>query len=288
MRRKAAKNAFATKKKEVADRIETELRKIISDQTGARGASIQKRIDNEADIMNAQRLANQALSNLGIKPGTGAVTANAIYKTFATDEGAEPASEEPSQAEEEEVVSAESGSEPEPAAEGQSYDIDSIIAERDAGNLAPLIKSIYEQESSSGKADTSKQNYAGAKGPMQVTKDTFDNMKDAGMLPEDYSFDNVSHLADAGFVLIQDLARRYGNDPEKIAAAYYGGPRAVTERGIRRERRDPKNPKAPTVRQYADQVLARLMPTAQAGGMARGGVVYSPAEEMLLKRYANR
>jgi hypothetical protein len=273
MRRKAAKNAFATKKKEVADRIETELRKIISDQTGARGASIQKRIDNEADIMSAQRLANQALSNLGIKPGTGAVTTNAIYKAFASDEGAEPAGEEPSQAEEEEVVSAESGSEPEPAAEEQSYDIDSIIAERDAGDLAPLIKSIYEQESSSGKVDTSKQNYAGAKGPMQVTKDTFDNMKDAGMLPEDYSFDNVSHLAQAGVVLIQDLARRYDNDPEKIAAAYYGGPKAVTKSGIRREQRDKKNPKAPTVGEYADQVLARLMPTAQAEGMAEGGLV---------------
>jgi hypothetical protein len=296
MRRRAAKNAFASKKKEVADRIETELRKIMTDQTGARAASIQKRIDNEADIMSAQRFANQALKNLGIKPGTGAVTANTIYKAFATDGGTEPTGEEPSQLEEEEVVTAESGSEPEPAAEEQSYDIDSIIAERDAGGLAPLIKSIYEQESSSGKADTSKENYAGAKGPMQVTRTTFDNMKDAGMLPEDYSFDNVSHLADAGVVLIQDLARRYGNDPEKIAAAYYGGPKAVTKSGIRRGQRDKENPKAPTVGQYADQVLARLMPTAQASGMAKGGVVEDKTDytqynsrilRALIKRYGN-
>jgi hypothetical protein len=98
-------------------------------------------------------------------------------------------------------------------------------------------------------------------------------MRAAGMIPEDYSFDNQSHLAEAGVALIQDLARRYGNDPEKIAAAYYGGPAAVTEGGIRRTRRDPKNPKAPTVGEYADQVLSRLIPEAQAAGMARGGPV---------------
>jgi hypothetical protein len=156
--------------------------------------------------------------------------------------------------------------------------------------------SIYEQESSSGKADTNKENYATAKGPMQVTRDTFNGMRMAGLIPENYSFDNQSHLAEAGVALIQDLARRYGNDPEKIAAAYYGGPRAVSERGIRRERRDPKNPKAPTVGQYADQVLARLMPTAQASGMAEGGAVEDTTDytqyndrilRALIKRYGN-
>jgi hypothetical protein len=131
----------------------------------------------------------------------------------------------------------------------------------------------------------------------------------------------------------------FDNDPEKIAAAYYGGPSAVSESGIRRDRGDPKNPNAPTVGEYADQVLARIMPTAQASGMTKGGVVedktdytqynsrilralikrygseqkarqvmrdtdagellkimreeesaskYTPAEELLLRRYANR
>jgi hypothetical protein len=287
--RKAAKNAFAKKRKEVSDRIETELRKIITDRSGGRAASIQARIDNEAGIMDAQRLANQALKNLGIKPGTGAVTANTIYKAFATDKGADAESGEPSEAAGEEGLVPGAEGEPESAADGESYNMDAIIADRGADDLAPLIKSIYEQESSSGKAQNlDQENYAGAKGPMQVTRTTFDNMKDAGMLPEDYSFDNVSHLAEAGVVLIQDLARRYGNDPAKIAAAYYGGPRAVTEQGIRRDRRDPKNPKAPSVGEYADQVLARLMPTAQATQMARGGAVYDPAEQLLLKRYANR
>lgn len=287
--RKAAKNAFAKKRKEVSDRIEEQLRKIITDRSGGRAASIQTRIDNEADIMDAQRLANQALRNLGIKPGTGAVTANTIYKAFATDKDADAVSEEPLEPEGEEGLVPGPEGEPESAVDGESYNMDAIIADRGADDLAPLIKSIYEQESSSGKAkNLDQENYAGAKGPMQVTRTTFNNMKDAGMLPEDYSFDNISHLAEAGVVLIQDLARRYGNDPAKIAAAYYGGPSAVTAQGIRRNRRDPKNPKAPTVGEYADQVLARLMPTAEATQMARGGVAYDPAEQALLMRYANR
>jgi hypothetical protein len=224
--------------------------------------------------MDAQRLANQALQNLGIKPGTGAVTANTIYKAFATDKGADAVSEEPSGAEGEEGLVPGPEGEPESAVDGESYNMDTIIANRGADDLAPLIKSIYEQESSSGKAkNLDQENYAGAKGPMQVTRDTFDNMKDAGMLPEDYSFDNVSHLAEAGVVLIQDLAKRYGNDPQKIAAAYYSGPRAVTDKGIRRDFRDLQNPKAPTVGQYVDQVLSRMMPTAEASQMAEGGLV---------------
>ena len=226
-----------------------------------------------------------------------------------------------------------------PQGSGNSYNIDDIISSRNAEDLAPIIKSIYEQESSSGKVDTSKENYAGAKGPMQVTRKTFDDMRGSGLIPENYSFDNPSHLAEAGVALIQDLARRYSNNPEKIAAAYYGGPDAVKDGVVSRSRRDPVNPKAPTVGEYTDKVLSRLMPTAEAKGMAKGGVVedktdytqynsrilralikrygseqkarqvmrdtdagellkimreeesaskYTPAEELLLRRYANR
>lgn len=175
-----------------------------------------------------------------------------------------------------------------PQGGGNSYNIDDIISSRNAEDLAPIIKSIYEQESSSGKVDTSKENYAGAKGPMQVTRKTFDDMRGSGLIPENYSFDNPSHLAEAGVALIQDLARRYNNDPEKIAAAYYGGPDAVKNGVVSRSRHDPVNPKAPTVGEYTDKVLSRLMPTAEAKGMARGGPAYTLAEELLLKRYANR
>jgi hypothetical protein len=292
---KAARNAFAKKRAEVSNRIETEVRKIITSRSGERAAALQQRIDNQDGIMQAQRIANEALKNIGFKPGTGAVTANAIYKAFAVDKGAEVKGDGSRAAGEEGIVPDSEG-EAEVGSDGESYDIGEIISTRGADDLAPLIMSIYEQESSSGKADTDKENYAGAKGPMQVTRDTFEGMRMAGLIPENYSFDNQSHLAEAGVALIQDLARRYGNDPEKIAAAYYGGPRAVSERGIRRERRDPKNPKAPTVGQYADQVLARLMPTAQAKEMAEGGAVEDTTDytqyndrilRALIKRYGN-
>lgn len=252
------------------------------------------------DPNGVQKLANVASSidfsvdiagNLKKLSGTLAdVMPRAFYtsgKTSIAGQEREQRAKERQQQLSEDIITGEFAENPEITSNENQYDIDSIISSRGAENLAPLIRSIYEQESSSGRADTSRENYAGAKGPMQVTRDTFEGMKAAGMIPEDYSFDNQSHLAEAGVALIQDLARRYGNDPEKIAAAYYGGPRAVTESGIRRMRRDPKNPKAPTVGEYADQVLSRLIPDAQAAGMARGGPVrYSPQEEMLLRKYA--
>ena len=83
------------------------------------------------------------------------------------------------------------------------------------------------------------------------------------------------------------MADKYNNDPAKIAAAYYGGPSAITDSGINRNRRDPKNSNAPTVGEYVDEVLKRIVPTAEARQMARGGVVYTPQEEMLLKKYSN-
>jgi hypothetical protein len=117
------------------------------------------------------------------------------------------------------------------------------------------------------------ENYAGAAGGMQVTPKAFQEVQNKGYLPKDYELDNPQHRLEAGVAYIRYLADMFDNDPEKIAAAYYGGPSAVSESGIRRDRGDPKNPNAPTVGEYADQVLARIMPTAQASGMAEGGLV---------------
>lgn len=120
-----------------------------------------------------------------------------------------------------------------------------------------LKAAIYGQESSSGKADTSKVNYAGAIGPMQITKPTFDGLKKNGVIPEDYDFNNPVHTKDAGEKLVDSLMDRYNNDPAKAAAAYYGGPKAVNKDGSLADFGDLKNPKAPTVKQYVSQVLAR-------------------------------
>lgn len=121
-----------------------------------------------------------------------------------------------------------------------------------------LIQAIYGQESSYGKADTSQPNYAGARGPMQVTHSTFEGMKGKGLIPADWRHDNPEHTTKAGVVLINHLADKFGDDPRKVAAAYYAGEKAVRADGTIADFRDRKNPRAPTTLQYVDQVLGRM------------------------------
>lgn len=121
-----------------------------------------------------------------------------------------------------------------------------------------LKAAIYGQESSSGKADTSKPNYAGAQGPMQVTGPTFEGMKASGLIPSDWSLSNPEQAREAGNRLVDQLMEAYGNDPKKAAAAYYAGPKAVNEDGTINDFHDLKNPKAPSTHQYVNQVLARM------------------------------
>jgi Transglycosylase SLT domain len=121
-----------------------------------------------------------------------------------------------------------------------------------------MIQAIYGQESSSGKADTSKENYAGARGPMQVTRDTFAGMQRNGMIPVDWRHDNPTHTKAAGETLVGSLFDKYQGDPSKVAAAYYAGEKAVRADGTINDFKDRKNPKAPTTLQYVSQVLGRM------------------------------
>ena len=129
-----------------------------------------------------------------------------------------------------------------------------------------LIDSIFQQESGRGKADTSKPNYAGAQGPMQVTAPTFEGMKAQGTIPADWSLSNPQQAREAGNRHVRMLWNQYGGDPAKVAAAYYSGPKAVSAAGIK-DFSDPKNPKAPTTHGYVRSVLSRMgapAPTAPA------------------------
>ena len=129
-------------------------------------------------------------------------------------------------------------------------------AETFSGDAVSAVKrGIFNQESSSGKADTSKPNYAGAIGPMQIKQGTFDDLKKEGLIPQDYDINNPEHNKIAGNTLIDKYAKQYKNDPDKIAAAYYGGPGAINKDGtINLDWRDKLNPKAPTVGEYIQQV----------------------------------
>lgn len=144
------------------------------------------------------------------------------------------------------------------------------------GGIDQLKQSIFQQESSSGAADTTKPNYAGAVGPMQIIPSTFDGLKRAGVIPASYDINNPEHNKAAGNALIDQLSAKYGGDPAKVAAAYYGGPGAINPDGtINRDRRDPKNPNAPTVGQYVDQVVGRMSSPGAAPPETPGGRVRS-------------
>ena len=151
-------------------------------------------------------------------------------------------------------------------------------AQPPADVIAQLTKSLYQQESGSGTADTSKPNNAGAVGPMQIRQGTFDGLKRQGLIPANYDINNKQHNIAAGDALIRQLWSSYG-DPAKVAAAYYGGPGAINPDGtINRDRRDPRNPNAPTVGQYVDQVMGRMSsPTVAdaSGGRVRSKEAWS-------------
>lgn len=125
-------------------------------------------------------------------------------------------------------------------------------------SLEEVTKAIYGQESSGGKADTSKVNYAGATGPMQVIASTFDAMKNKGMIPKDYQHTNPEHSKAAGETLVASLYEKFGGAPDKVFAAYYAGEKAVRADGSIANFRDLKNPKAPTTHEYVAQTMARL------------------------------
>ena len=125
--------------------------------------------------------------------------------------------------------------------------------------LKSIQKSVYDQESGSGSADTSKPNYAGAIGPMQILPKTFDWVKQLGKIPKDYDIKNPEHNKAAGNALLGYYHDKYKGDPKKVYAAYYAGPDAVNKDGsINTHWRDKKNPKAPTVGQYIQQTLDRM------------------------------
>ena len=118
------------------------------------------------------------------------------------------------------------------------------------GNDAIFAGATHWQESGNGRAKTDTANSHDVIGEMQVQGKTFEGMKDLGLIPRNWDFKNPQNSKDA-------------------AAEYYSGPNAVNADGtINRDRRDLKNPGAPTVGQYVDQVMQRA---AALSGQSVGG-----------------
>lgn len=148
-----------------------------------------------------------------------------------------------------------------------------LAAEGVSGRLAELARSIYAQESGSGR--NTKTSNAGAVGGMQIIPSTFNQMADQG-----WDINNPEHNARAGIRYIREMDKLAGGDPVLAAAGYYGGPG-----GLRKAREgiavnDPRNPKAPNTLQYGQQVASRMGQAAPAEvtPVPNVGVIERPLE----------
>lgn len=131
-----------------------------------------------------------------------------------------------------------------------SFD-DALKAEGVSGKLAEIARSIYEQESSSGK-NTATSN-AGAVGHMQIIPATFNRFADKG-----WSANNPEHNMRTGLRYLKFLEPLAGGKPELIGAGYYGGEGAIPLAAQGKPLRDPLNPNAPDTLQYGKKVASRL------------------------------
>src|SRR5687768_10035447 len=99
---------------------------------------------------------------------------------------------------------------------GNPFD-DALAAEKVDPKIADIARSIYQQESGSGK--NTKTSNAGAVGGMQISPATF-----KGVADKDWSIDDPTQNARAGIRYIKQLYEQAGGDPALTAAGYYGGP----------------------------------------------------------------
>ena len=126
-----------------------------------------------------------------------------------------------------------------------------IANENVSPQVADIARSIYQQESGSGKNTTTSN--AGARGGMQIIPATFNRVADKG-----WDINNPEQNARAGLRYVAMLNDKAGGDPALTAAGYYGGEGAIkkAQQGIAVS--DPRNPNAPNTLQYAKQVTDRL------------------------------
>ena len=139
-----------------------------------------------------------------------------------------------------------------------------LQAEGVSGKLAELARSIYAQESSSGK-NTATSN-AGARGGMQILPGTFREVAEKG-----WNIDDPVDNARAGVRYLLKMAERAGGDPALAAAGYYGGPGGMDKAKRGEAVSDPRNPKAPNTLEYAEQVVGRMAGDTKAQPSARKG-----------------
>lgn len=151
-----------------------------------------------------------------------------------------------------------------------------LKAEGLTGPAAEIARSIYQQESSSGK--NTKTSNAGAVGGMQIIPSTFKSVAD-----KDWSINDPEQNARAGIRYVKQLYEQAGGDPALTASGYYGGPGGLEKarRGVAVS--DPRNPNAPNTLQYGAQVAARI--PKEKGLIQRGVEAMIPSAEAAERKY---
>jgi hypothetical protein len=109
-----------------------------------------------------------------------------------------------------------------------------------AGNtLSQIQNSVFQTESSGGKADTSKPGVQGAIGPMQITQGTWDTNTARGVIPKNLDINNPKDNKLAGDKLLAHYYNKFDGDVDKTLAAYHGGEGAINPDGtINTNRKD--------------------------------------------------
>lgn len=136
------------------------------------------------------------------------------------------------------------------APKADSFDV-ALSQEGLTGPAADIARSIYAQESSSGK--NTRTSNAGAVGGMQIIPSTFKSVAD-----KDWDINDPVQNSRAGIRYVKQLYQQAGGDPSLTASGYYGGPGGLEKarRGVAVS--DPRNPNAPDTLQYGQQVAARI------------------------------
>lgn len=141
-----------------------------------------------------------------------------------------------------------------------------LAAEGIQGPLADIARSIYAQESSSGK--NTKTSNRGAVGGMQILPATFQGVADRG-----WDINDPVMNARAGLRYLKQGYEASGGDPALTGAFYYGGPGGLTKAKQGVAVSDPLNPQAPNTLQYGQQVAARIPKQPMNPVMALGQAV---------------
>ena len=133
-----------------------------------------------------------------------------------------------------------------------------LEAEGVTGHAADVMRSLFQQESGSGR--NTRTSNANARGGMQIIPPTFRSVADP-----DWDIDTPWHNVRAGIRYGMQGYRAAGGDPALTGAHYYGGPGGLKAARQGQARFDPRNPNAPSTLEYGAQVASRVRAPREGG-----------------------